>query len=634
MEDYAIKFEHVSKIYKLKKKNDGKSKSSVTQRFYALNDITFTIPKGEVVGILGTNGSGKSTLSLILAGISQIDEGTMDINGEQALIAINTGLDMQLTGLENINVKGALLGLSRKRIQEITEGVIEFAEIGDFLYQPVKKYSSGMKSRLGFSISLYLNPDIIIVDEALSVGDKGFAQKCLDKMNELKDQGKTIVFISHSLPQVRGFCQKAMWIEGGRLKEYGDVEEVCDEYAEYVDFYNSLKKKEKKVDELQGQRVQELERISGLTSEQAKDYLLKTVEDEVKIDTAKLYKELESKAKEEADKKAKEYVVTAIQKCAADHVAEATISVVQLPSDEMKGRIIGREGRNIRALEAATGVEIVVDDTPEAIVLSAFDPVRREIARLALHQLVTDGRIHPARIEEVVAKVRKQVEEEIIETGKRTTIDLGIHGLHPELIRIIGKMKYRSSYGQNLLQHARETANLCAVMASELGLNPKKAKRAGLLHDIGKVPDEEPELPHALLGMKLAEKYKEKPDICNAIGAHHDETEMTSLLAPIVQVCDAISGARPGARREIVEAYIKRLNDLEQLAMAYPGVTKTYAIQAGRELRVIVGADKIDDKQTESLSGEIAKKIQDEMTYPGQVKITVIRETRAVSFAK
>ena len=395
-----------------------------------------------------------------------------------------------------------------------------------------------------------------------------------------------------------------------------------------------INRQKAQVAKLNEERVKELERISGLTSEQAKDYLLKTVEEDVKIDTAKLIKEMEHKAKEEADKKAKEYVVTAIQKCAADHVAETTISVVQLPNDEMKGRIIGREGRNIRALEAATGVEIVVDDTPEAIVLSAFDPVRREIARLALHQLVTDGRIHPARIEEVVAKVRKQVEEEIIETGKRTTIDLGIHGLHPELIRIIGKMKYRSSYGQNLLQHARETANLCAVMASELGLNPKKAKRAGLLHDIGKVPDEEPELPHALLGMKLAEKYKEKPDICNAIGAHHDETEMTSLLAPIVQVCDAISGARPGARREIVEAYIKRLNDLEQLAMSYPGVTKTYAIQAGRELRVIVGADKIDDKQTESLSGEIAKKIQDEMTYPGQVKITVIRETRAVSFAK
>ena len=419
-------------------------------------------------------------------------------------------------------------------------------------------------------------------------------------------------------------------------------EETVDKKAEAVEKreaectarFAELQKKEKRVDELELKGVQELERVSGLTSEQAKEELLRSVEDDVKVDVARLYKELESQAKEEAGKKAKEYVVNAIQKCAVDHVAETTISVVQLPSDEMKGRIIGREGRNIRALEAATGVEIVVDDTPEAIVLSAFDPVRREIARLALHQLVTDGRIHPARIEEVVAKVRKQVEEEIIETGKRTTIDLGIHGLHPELIRIIGKMKYRSSYGQNLLQHARETANLCAVMASELGLNPKKAKRAGLLHDIGKVPDEEPELPHALLGMKLAEKYKEKPDICNAIGAHHDETEMTSLLAPIVQVCDAISGARPGARREIVEAYIKRLNDLEQLAMAYPGVTKTYAIQAGRELRVIVGADKIDDKQTESLSGEIAKKIQDEMTYPGQVKITVIRETRAVSFAK
>ena len=296
--------------------------------------------------------------------------------------------------------------------------------------------------------------------------------------------------------------------------------------------------------------------------------------------------------------------------------------------------MVSQSNRNIRALEAATGIEIIVDDTPEAIVLSGFDPVRREIARLALHQLVADGRIHPARIEEVVAKVRRQIEEEIIETGKRTCIDLGIHGLHPDLIRMVGKMKYRSSYGQNLLQHSRETANLCAIMASELGLNPKKARRAGLLHDIGKVPDEEPELPHALLGMKLAEKYKEKAEICNAIGAHHDEIEQTSLLAPIVQVCDAISGARPGARREIVEAYIKRLNDLEQLALSYPGVTKTYAIQAGRELRVIVGAEKIDDNETEKLSAEIAKRIQDEMTYPGQVKITVIRETRAVSFAK
>ena len=339
-------------------------------------------------------------------------------------------------------------------------------------------------------------------------------------------------------------------------------------------------------------------------------------------------------AKMTANKEAKKIVIQSIQRVATETAIENSITVFHIESDEIKGRIIGREGRNIRALEAATGIEIVVDDTPEAIVLSGFDPVRREIARLALHQLVQDGRIHPARIEEVVTKVKKQVEDEVVETGKRTVIDLGVHGLHPELIRMIGKMKYRSSYGQNLLQHARETANLCAVMASELGLNPKKAKRAGLLHDIGKVPDDEPELPHAILGMKLCEKYKEKPDICNAVGAHHDEVEMQTLLAPIVQVCDAISGARPGARREIVEAYIKRLNDLEQLALSYPGVVKTYAIQAGRELRVIVGADKIDDKDTENLSAEIAKKIQDEMTYPGQVKITVIRETRAVSYAK
>ena len=388
-------------------------------------------------------------------------------------------------------------------------------------------------------------------------------------------------------------------------------------------------KKKEELDKLQQQEIEKLETISGLSAEEAKERLVESLKEEAKTQAQSFINDIMDDAKLTASKEAKRIVIQSIQRVATETAIENSVTVFHIESDEIKGRIIGREGRNIRALEAATGVEIVVDDTPEAIVLSAFDPVRREIARLALHQLVTDGRIHPARIEEVVAKVRKQVEEEIIETGKRTTIDLGIHGLHPELIRIIGKMKYRSSYGQNLLQHARETANLCAVMASELGLNPKKAKRAGLLHDIGKVPDEEPELPHALLGMKLAEKYKEKPDICNAIGAHHDETEMTSLLAPIVQVCDAISGARPGARREIVEAYIKRLNDLEQLAMSYPGVTKTYAIQAGRELRVIVGADRIDDKQTESLSGEIAKKIQDEMTYPGQVKITVIRETRA-----
>ena len=393
-------------------------------------------------------------------------------------------------------------------------------------------------------------------------------------------------------------------------------------------------KKKEELEHMQRQEIEKLEAISGLSAEEAKERMVESLKEEAKTQAQSYINDIMDDAKLTASKEAKRIVIQSIQRVATETAIENSVTVFHIESDEIKGRIIGREGRNIRALEAATGVEIVVDDTPEAIVLSAFDPVRREIARLALHQLVTDGRIHPARIEEVVAKVRKQVEEEIIETGKRTTIDLGIHGLHPELIRIIGKMKYRSSYGQNLLQHARETANLCAVMASELGLNPKKAKRAGLLHDIGKVPDEEPELPHALYGMKLAEKFKEKPDICNAIGAHHDEVEMTSLLAPIVQVCDAISGARPGARREIVEAYIKRLNDLEQLAMSYPGVTKTYAIQAGRELRVIVGADKIDDKATENLSCEIAKKIQDEMTYPGQVKITVIRETRAVSYAK
>ena len=395
-----------------------------------------------------------------------------------------------------------------------------------------------------------------------------------------------------------------------------------------------LEARDKELDALTAKAREELEHVSGLTSEEAKERLIESLKDEAKTAAQSYINDIMDDAKLTANKEAKRIVVQSIQRVATETAIENSVTVFQIDSDEIKGRIIGREGRNIRALEAATGIEIIVDDTPEAIVLSGFDPVRREIARLALHQLVADGRIHPARIEEVVAKVRKQIEEEIIETGKRTAIDLGIHGLHPDLIRLVGKMKYRSSYGQNLLQHSRETANLCAVMASELGLNPKKARRAGLLHDIGKVPDEEPELPHALLGMKLAEKYKEKPEICNAIGAHHDEIEQTSLLAPIVQVCDAISGARPGARREIVEAYIKRLNDLEQLALSYPGVIKTYAIQAGRELRVIVGADKIDDVETEKLSSEIAKRIQDEMTYPGQVKITVIRETRSVSFAK
>ena len=395
-----------------------------------------------------------------------------------------------------------------------------------------------------------------------------------------------------------------------------------------------LSVKQEELDKMQSKEREKLEEMSGLSAEEAKGRLIESLKDEARMDAASYINDIIDDAKLNANAQAKKIVIQTIQRVATETAIENSVSVFHIDNDEVKGRIIGREGRNIRALEAATGVEIVVDDTPEAIVISAFDPVRREVCRLALHQLVADGRIHPARIEEVVAKVKKPLDNVIIESGKRTAIDLGIHGLHPELIRIIGKMKYRSSYGQNLLQHARETANLCAVMAAELGLNPKKAKRAGLLHDIGKVPDEESELPHALYGAKIAEKYKEKPDICNAIGAHHDEMEMNTLLAPIVQVCDAISGARPGARREIVEAYIKRLNDLEAIAMSYPGVTKTYAIQAGRELRVIVGADKMDDKETEALSGEIANKIQNEMTYPGQVKITVIRETRSVAYAK
>ena len=392
--------------------------------------------------------------------------------------------------------------------------------------------------------------------------------------------------------------------------------------------------KQQELEKMQRQEQEKLEELSGLSAEEAKQRLIESLKDQARLDAASYVNEIMDDAKLNANQQAKKIVIQTIQRVATETAIENSVSVFHIDNDEVKGRIIGREGRNIRALEAATGVEIVVDDTPEAIVISAFDPVRREVCRLALHQLVADGRIHPARIEEVVAKVKKQLENEIIETGKRTAIDLGIHGLHPELIRIIGKMKYRSSYGQNLLQHARETANLCAVMASELGLNPKKAKRAGLLHYIGKVPDEESELPHALYGAKIAEKFKEKPDICNAIGAHHDEMEMNTLLAPIVQVCDAISGARPGARREIVEAYIKRLNDLEAIAMSYPGVTKTYAIQAGRELRVIVGADKMNDEESTKLSDEIATKIQNEMTYPGQVKITVIRETRSVAYAK
>ncbi len=396
----------------------------------------------------------------------------------------------------------------------------------------------------------------------------------------------------------------------------------------------SLDAKKEQVEKIIGEQNVRLEQISGLSSEDAKSQLIENMKAEAKTEAEAYINETVEEAKLNASREAKRIVVASIQRVATETAIENSVTVFNIDSDEVKGRIIGREGRNIRALEAATGVEIIVDDTPEAIIISGFDPVRREIARLALHQLVTDGRIHPARIEEVVGKVQKQIEEEIVEVGKRTAIDLGVHGLHPELIRLVGKMKYRSSYGQNLLQHARETANLAGIMASELGLNPKVARRAGLLHDIGKVPDNEPELPHAIIGMKLAEKCKEKPDVCNAIGAHHDEVEMTSLISPIIQVCDAISGARLGARREVVDSYIKRIKNMEDIAQSYPGVLKTYAIQAGRELRVIVGAEKLTDQETEALSHDIAKKIQDEMTYPGQVKITVIREIRSVSYAK
>lgn len=420
-----------------------------------------------------------------------------------------------------------------------------------------------------------------------------------------------------------------------KLEETQRAKKELDAIRENLNVQMSVvEKRMEELDRTHKQQVEQLEAISGISGEEAKEQLIESLKEEAKTEAMSYVNEIMEEAKMTANREAKKVVIETIQRVATETAIENSVTVFNIESDEIKGRIIGREGRNIRALEAATGVEIIVDDTPEAIVLSAFDPVRREIARLALHQLVTDGRIHPARIEEVVGKTQKQIEEEIIEVGKRTTIDLGIHGLHPELIRLIGKMKYRSSYGQNLLQHSREVANLCGIMASELGLNPKLAKRAGLLHDIGKVPDDEPEMPHAIFGMKLAEKYKEKPEICNAIGAHHDEVEMTSLISPIIQVCDAISGARPGARREVVESYIKRLKDLENLALSYPGVTKTYAIQAGRELRVIVGSEKVSDQEADNLSYDIAKKIQDEMTYPGQVKITVIRETRAVSYAK
>ena len=469
--------------------------------------------------------------------------------------------------------------------------------------------------------------DVIKEKKLLEVKEK-FLNKKSELEKEVQQRNQKIQQSENKLKQ-RELQLNQRQEELGRRKQENDQAQQRIENEKKL-----LALKQADLEKMQEQERAKLEELSGLSAEEAKNRLVESMKDKAKMDAASYINEIVDQAKLDANQQARKIVIQTIQRVATETAIENSVSVFHIDNDEVKGRIIGREGRNIRALEAATGTESVVDDTPESIIISAFDPVRREVCRLALHQLVADGRIHPARIEEVVAKVKKQLDNEIIETGKRTAIDLGIHGLHPELIRIVGKMKYRSSYGQNLLQHARETANLCSVMAAELGLNPKKAKRAGLLHDIGKVPDEESELPHALLGAKIAEKYKEKPDIVNAIAAHHDEVEMATLLAPIVQVCDAISGARPGARREIVEAYIKRLNDLEAIAMSYPGVTKTYAIQAGRELRVIVGADKMNDDESTKLSSEIAEKIQNEMTYPGQVKITVIRETRSVAYAK
>ncbi|MFZ4612342.1 MAG: ribonuclease Y [Bacteroidia bacterium] len=449
-----------------------------------------------------------------------------------------------------------------------------------------------------------------------------------DKNQILNEKNQAIVVQENKLKQKeQSLSQK---IEE-TTKKQNEASTAKENYLQQIE---AIKKKEAEVEKLHKKQVEQLETIAGLKAEEAKAQLVEALKSEAKTNAMSHIKDIMEEAKLTANQEAKKIVIQTIQRVATEHAVENSVSVFNIDNDEIKGRIIGREGRNIRALEAATGVEIIVDDTPEAIILSCFDPVRREIARLALHQLVTDGRIHPARIEEVVEKVKKQIEEEIIDTGKRTAIDLGIHGLNPELIRMVGRMKFRSSYGQNLLQHSREVANLCATMAAELGLNVKLAKRAGLLHDIGKVPDDSPELPHAILGMNLAEKYKEHPEVINAIGAHHDEIEMTSLLSPIVQVCDAISGSRPGARREIAESYIKRLKDLESIAMTYPGVNKTFAIQAGRELRVMVESDRVDDKQIDQLAFDISQKIQTEMTYPGQIKITVIRETRGVSYAK
>ena len=467
-----------------------------------------------------------------------------------------------------------------------------------------------------------------IKKEKIFQAKEKFLQLKSEHEQYINEKNKQISDIENRLKQKENSLNQQNAELGRRNKEADAIRENLKAQVEIAT------KKAEECDKLREKAIRQIEEIAGMTAAEAKNQLIENMKAEAKTQAQSYINDIMDEARLTASKEAKRIVINTIQRTASETAIENAVTVFHIESDEIKGRIIGREGRNIRALEAATGVEIVVDDTPEAILLSAFDPVRREVARLALHQLVIDGRIHPARIEEVVAKVQKQLEEEIMETGKRTCIDLGIHGMHIELVKLIGRMKYRSSYGQNLLQHAREVANICATMASELGLNPKLAKRAGLLHDIGKVSDEDPELPHAILGMKLAEKYKEKPEICNAIGSHHEEVEMTSIISPLVMVGDAISGARPGARREVIESYIKRLKDMENIAQSYNGVTKTYAIQAGRELRVIVGADQVTDQDAETLSAEIAKKIQEEMVYPGQVKITVIRETRSVAFAK
>lgn len=464
-------------------------------------------------------------------------------------------------------------------------------------------------------------------DKILQAKEK-FVQLKSEHEQSVNKKHQKIAGIENKLKQRENSLTQKMNEFNKKDKEVQRLQQKLDEKIE------ANQKRENELEKQHRRQVEQLEAVAGISADEAKKQLVETLKAEAKTEAMAHIQDTIEEAKMSANNEAKKIIIKSIQRCATETAIENAVSVFHIESDEIKGRIIGREGRNIRALEAATGVEVIVDDTPEAIILSCFDPIRREIARLSMHQLVTDGRIHPARIEEVVAKTRKHLNEEIADVGKRTAIDLGIHGLHPELIRMVGRMKYRSSYGQNLLQHSREVANLCAIMAGELGLDVKAAKRAGLLHDIGKVPDDEPELPHAILGMNLAKKFKEKPDICNAIGAHHDEVEMTTMIAPIIQVCDAISGARPGARREILESYIKRIKELEETAMSYPGVLKTYAIQAGRELRVVVESEKVSDKESEKLAFDISQKIQTEMTYPGQVKVTVIREVRSVGIAK